>query len=296
VASLVVKVPLTLWFAFGGFGLDAHGAVGCAWATLVVNYLMLAVALYLLRTQPLYAPYRIWRPMERPQWRTLAEFARLGIPGGLAIMVEVTSFTLMALFIARLGTVASASHQIASNVAAVMYMVPLSLGIATSARASYWLGASNPLQAKRAIQTGFALMAAIALTLSALVLVARHGLASIYASNPAVAAMAATLLAWAACYHMADATQALCVFVLRSYRVTVSLLVVYCILLWGLGLGGGFLLAYGAHGWFEPLASPEAFWMSSGGALALTAAIFVAILWRVLRAQAPAPLQKAQPA
>jgi MATE family multidrug resistance protein len=296
VGSLAVKVPLTLWFAFGGFGLDAHGAVGCAWATLVVNYLMLAVALYLLRTQSFYAPYRIWRPMERPQWRTLAEFARLGIPGGLAIMVEVTSFTLMALFIARLGTVASASHQIASNVAAVMYMVPLSLGIATSARASYWLGANDPLQAKRAIQTGFALMAAIALALSALVLFARHGLAGIYAANPAVAAMAATLLVWAACYHLADATQALCVFVLRCYRVTVSLLVVYCILLWGLGLGGGFLLAYGAHGWFEPLASPEAFWMSSGGALALTAAIFVAILWRVLRTQAPVPPPKAQPA
>ena len=56
-------------------------------------------------------------------------------------MVEVTSFTLMALFIARQGTTASAAHQIASNLAALLYMVPLSLAIATSARVSYWLGA-----------------------------------------------------------------------------------------------------------------------------------------------------------
>jgi MATE family multidrug resistance protein len=37
-------------------------------------------------------------------------------------MVEVTSFTLMALFIARQGSLASAAHQIAANLAAVMYM------------------------------------------------------------------------------------------------------------------------------------------------------------------------------
>ncbi len=28
--SLLVKVPLSIWFAFGGFGLEPHGAVGCA--------------------------------------------------------------------------------------------------------------------------------------------------------------------------------------------------------------------------------------------------------------------------
>jgi multidrug resistance protein, MATE family len=83
----------------------------------------------------------IWRRMEPPHWPTIADRARLGIPAGLAAMVEVTSLTLMALFIARQGTTASAAHQIASNLAALLYMVPLSLAIATSARVSYWLGA-----------------------------------------------------------------------------------------------------------------------------------------------------------
>ena len=56
--------------------------------------------------------------MEPPDWRQLAAFARLGVPAGLAVLVEVTSFTLMALFIARLGTLAAAAHQIASNLTA----------------------------------------------------------------------------------------------------------------------------------------------------------------------------------
>ncbi|MES1265305.1 MAG: MATE family efflux transporter, partial [Variovorax sp.] len=139
--SLVVKVPLTIWFVFGGLGLPAQGAVGCAWATVCVNWLMVLLAAWTLRTQDLYKPYAIWAALERPHWPTIAEFARLGVPGGLAVMVEVTSFTLMALFIARQGAIAAAAHQVAANLAAVMYMVPLSLSIATSARVSWWLGA-----------------------------------------------------------------------------------------------------------------------------------------------------------
>jgi MATE family multidrug resistance protein len=79
-ASLVLKVPLTIWFAFGGAGMPAMGAVGCAWATVVVNYVFLAVALWLVRTDAFYRPYAIWRPLERPHWPTIRQFAGLGIP------------------------------------------------------------------------------------------------------------------------------------------------------------------------------------------------------------------------
>ena len=146
--SLFIKLPLSVWFTFGGWGLPAQGVVGCAWATLVVNCSMLALAVWLLRTQDIYTPLGLWRRMEPPHWPTIAGFARLGIPAGLAVMVEVTSFTLMALFIARQGTTSAAAHQIAANMAAVLYMVPLSLSIATSARVSYWLGARQPQLAR----------------------------------------------------------------------------------------------------------------------------------------------------
>lgn len=286
IGSLALKVPLSIWFAFGGWGLEAHGAVGCAWASLVVTYLMLAVAIWTLRTQPLYRAYRVWRPLEAPHWPTLRSFLHLGVPSGLAVLVEVTSFTLMALFIARLGTTASASHQIASNVAAVLYMVPLSIAIATSARVSYWRGAGDERLARAAIGTGFRLAVLAALGLCSLLLLARHGIAGLYAGNATVAALAAQLLLWVALYHAGDAVQALCVFVLRCYRVSASLLIVYCALLWGLGLGGGMLLAYEGTAQLAPLRSPTAFWMASACALWLTAALFVAILAYVLRRSA----------
>ena len=289
IGSLVVKAPLSVWLTFGGGGLPAMGVVGCAWATLVVNYLMLALALWLLRTEPLYRPYRIWAPLERPDWPAIAAFARLGVPTGLAIMVEVTSFTLMALFIARLGTVAAASHQIASNMAAVLYMMPLSISIAASARVSFWLGAGDARKARQAIRTGFQLTLAMAITLSLAVALAHQQIARLYAGDkPAIVAMAGGLLVWVAAYHLADAVQALCVFILRCYRIATATLVVYCVLLWGVGLAGGYWLAYQGLAGIAPMGSPVAFWAAGGAALALTALIFTGLLWRVARRARPA--------
>ncbi|MEO5672061.1 MAG: MATE family efflux transporter, partial [Ramlibacter sp.] len=285
--SLVVKVPLTIWFAFGGMGLPAMGAVGCAWATVVVNYLFLGAAIWLLRTQPHYKPYAIWAPMERPDWHAIGQFARLGIPGGLAVMVEVTSFTLMSLFIARQGTLASAAHQVTANVAAVLYMVPLSIAIATSARVSYWLGARDPARARLAIRTGFKLGLVMALALAGGIALGRGGVASIYSRSPEVAAVAAGLLGWLAVFHIGDAIQALCVFVLRCYRVAVAPLVAYCVLLWGVGLAGGYALAYRNLGPWTAQNSPAAFWAAATFALAVLSFILPAILWRAVRSYRP---------
>ncbi|RYF44007.1 MAG: MATE family efflux transporter [Comamonadaceae bacterium] len=292
IGSLGLKVPLSIWFTFGGAGMPAMGLVGCAWATLVVNYLMLAVALWMVRTQVMYAPYRIWQAMEPPHWPTIRAFARLGVPTGLAIMVEVTSFTLMALFIARLGTVASASHQIASNFTAVLYMMPLSLGIAASARVSYWLGAGDQRQARLALRLGFKLALGLALGSAALLVLAHMQIARLYAGdNPPVVALAGGLLLWVAAYHVADAMQALCVFLLRSFGVAVSSLVVYCLMLWGIGLGGGYLLAYRGIAGFAPTQHPAAFWLAGVVALALTSAVFMGLLWRAVQARRRAPQQ-----
>ncbi len=283
IGALFVKIPLSVWFVFGGWGLDAQGAVGCAWATLVVNYVLLGLALCLLRSHPLYRPLGIWRAMEAPRWGQIGEFARLGIPGGLSILVEVTSFTLMALFIARLGVTATASHQIASNLTAVMYMVPLSIAIAASARVSYWRGAGNTGQALQAIRLGFFMVAGTSLALSILIFSTRGFLISIYSANPDVIAMTLPLMGWVVVFHLFDALQASCVFFLRCFRVVVAPLTVYCVMLWGGGLGGGYLLAYqGLFSW-PAQQNAAAFWLASTVALGITAAALSFILAYVTR-------------
>ncbi|MDR3004527.1 MAG: MATE family efflux transporter [Acidovorax sp.] len=281
--SLVPKVLLSIWFTFGGAGIPALGAAGCAWATLLVQYGMLFLALWLLRTASLYHPLQLWRRLEAPDWQQLRQFARIGIPAGLSISVEVTSFTLMALFIARQGSQSSASHQIAANLAALCYMVPLSLAIATSARVSYWLGAQRPLLAAQMARLGLQLAAALGLCLALFVWLAGDAILGFYTRDAAVTALAAGLLIWVALYHLADSVQCYCIFVLRSFRITLAPLLTYGLLLWGVGLGGGYLLAYQLQ--WPPAwhGQPTAFWATSAAALALTAMIFAVMLHRQLR-------------
>ena len=289
-AGLALKVPLSMWWAWGGAGVTAQGATGCAWATLAVNGAMAALAGLMLSRQTVYHPYCLWQRPEPPDWQQLGQFLRLGLPAGMSILVEVTSFTLMALFIARLGTTAAASHQIAANLMAVLYMVPLSIAIATSARASYWLGGRQPAHARQAIRTGLLLALGLATLCSAALWLGHTELPKLYTQQAEVARQAAPLLVWVALYHLFDAAQTLCVFVLRCYRVTVVTLVVYGALLWGAGLGGGYWLAYrGLAGW-APWERPDAFWAGTTVALAAVAAIFMPLLWRAVHRPLTSPL------
>ena len=278
--ALAIKIPLSLWWVSGGAGVEAMGAVGCAWATLVVNYALLALSVAMLRTQAIYRPFLLWQAMERPDWRQIGSFLRLGLPGGLAYLVEVTSFTLMALFIARLGTVASASHQVAASVATVLYMMPLSLAVASSARVSYWLGAGQPEQARRVVFVVLRLSMLVAVGVCALILTARQFLAAWYSATPEVVAMASTLLVWVAVYHVADALQALCAFLLRCYRIALAPLVLYGILLWGLGLYGGYQLAYAGLAGRAATQAASSFWAASTLAIGLVAVCLLGLLLR----------------
>lgn len=280
--ALLVKVPLSFALTFGIAGIPGMGVVGCAWATLVVNTLMLLASLWLLRTQDIYQPYRLWQRPEKPDWPVIRRFLALGVPAGLSIMVEVTSFTLMALFIARLGAVASASHQIAASLAAVMYMVPLALGIASSARTGYWLGAGQAHKARRAAGLGIALAIGAALMGAGLLFLGREQVAKAFSTDPGVVQAATAWLGWVALYHLADAVQAVCAFLLRCYRITLMPLLIYTALLWGVGLYGGYLLAYQGLTWMAwPMrASVDTFWMSSTAALALVSVLFAAMVWR----------------
>lgn len=287
--SLVLKVPLSLWFTFGGAGLAPQGAPGCAWATLAVNYALLAVACLMLRRQPLFAPLSLWRRIERPDWSQHRHFLRLGVPAALSILVEVTSFTLMALFIARQGALAAGAHQIAANLAAVLYMVPLSLAIAVSAHVSFCRGAGDEHRAARLALRGFLAAALMGCALSALLLIVRQPLAALYTTSHEVARMASGLLVWVAAYHVADALQTLCIFVLRSYRITLVPLLVYGVMLWGVGLGGGYTLAYRGWGRWGPWHSPAPFWGASAAALAATALVFTLLLLTALRVHAGEP-------
>jgi MATE family multidrug resistance protein len=61
----------------------------------------------------------------------------------------------------------------------------------------------------------------------------------------------------------------------------------YCALLWGVGLGGSYWLAYRGLGPWTAMQSPLAFWLMGAAALGLTALLFAALLWHTVRRPRP---------
>jgi MATE family multidrug resistance protein len=241
-AGLGLKVPLNYVFIFGHAGAPAMGAAGCALATAIVSWIVCLVAWLRVAVAEEYRPHGVFArwswPRLHDQWRLLA----LGVPIGGTFLVDVTAFTFMALFIARLGAVNSAAHQIAANVAAVMYMLPLAMGNAVTVLVGQALGAGRLPLARSTGITGISLALAFACTSALLLAAGAHAVAALYTPDPAVQSLAATLLLFVAGYHVFDAVQAVAVNALRGYKRAVIPLVVNVIGMWCVGLAGGYVV------------------------------------------------------
>ncbi|MGH8857587.1 MAG: MATE family efflux transporter, partial [Polaromonas sp.] len=95
-------------------------------------------------------------------------------------------------------------------------------------------------------------------------------------------------------YHVADATQALCAFLLRCYRITLSPLALYGVLLWGMGLFGGYRLTYEGIAGQAATQSASSFWAASTVAIGLVATCLLGLLWHAVRQSQRASPVKAQ--
>jgi len=143
---------------------------------------------------------------------------------------------------------------------------------------SFWLGAGRPDQARHVVFIGFVLTAFFAIAFAAIIYIASPTLAGWYSASPAVIAMASGLLSWVAGYHVADAMQALCAFLLRCYRITMVPLALYGVLLWGLGLYGGYQLAYVGLVGRPATQVAGSFWAASTVAIGLVASALLGLL------------------
>lgn len=283
-AGLVIKFPLNALFLYGGMGIPAMGGPGCALASMIISWLWFVAAAVILMRNPAYRPFAIFTHYSPPNRVRLWALVRLGVPMGFTYLIEITSFTLMAIFIARLGTVVLAGHQIAANLGAVAYMVPLSLSIATSTLAAQSIGARDRVAARRISLNGIKLAVICAAIVGAAVLFLRRDLVQLYTHDAAVLAIAVPLLPFIAFYQMFDALQVMTAFILRAYKIALIPTVIYALSLWGVGLGGGYVLGFGLLGDVATaLHGAAGFWAANGLSLMVAGALLVSYFNRVSR-------------
>ena len=286
--GLTLKVPLNLVFMYGYFGLPAMGGAGCGAATAVIGWIVCIGAWVYSGRARVHWPYRVFARWSSPDRRALARLLAVGLPIGVTFLVDVTAFTFMSLFIARLGPTIMGAHQVVANLAAVAFMLPLALGNAAAVLVGHAIGGNHYARAR---STGIvALVLAVALggvTGSVLALGARP-ITALYTSDASVHATATALLALVAIYHVFDAIQIVAVNVLRGYKRTVVPMVVYAVALWGLGLGGGYLVGLtdidlSWLGIATPLGA-RGFWGAAIASLALAGALVTIYFLYVSRA------------
>ncbi len=283
VLALLGKLPLNALFIFGWLGLPAFGGPGCAIATTILAWLTLLAAWLIVRLLPLYRDFKLFGTgFGLPEWAAQRDLLKLGIPIGLSYFIEVTAFTCMAVFIARLGATAVASHQITANVGTVLYMLPLSIASATGTLVAQAIGAGQPDQARRIGYTGIRLAAALSVLVGCIVWFARGWIIRAYTPDPATVAAAMPLFLYIAFYQLFDSVQVTTAFVLRAYKIALVPTVIYAVSLWGVGLGSGYALGLDPFG-FAPavLHGAAGFWLGNSVSLGLVAVCLLAY-WRVI--------------
>lgn len=276
--SLGVHAVLARGFALEGWLGEPLGVAGCALSNVLIGWAACLSGAAYLAWGALRGPYRPFADWQRPRWPAWRELLRIGLPMGFSNLVEITSFTLIALFIASLGAPVVAGHRVVANLSALVYMLPLSLAIATMAALGQAVGARDRPRAKATIRAGLLLAAGLSSLMGLLLWLGASPLIAAYTDDPAVRAVARGLIGYIALYQFFDALQTVAGHCLRAYRVTFVPMLVQTFCFWGIGLLGG---AWLCHRWQPPL-GVAGFWLAAVVSLVLAAIMLSALLWKAI--------------
>lgn len=238
------NLPLNYIFIYGKLGLPAMGGVGCGWATAISNWIAALLLLVYLNRSAAYRHFHLVTHWARPHWQEIRQILRVGVPIGITIFIEVSMFSVIALFLAPLGPVVVAGHQIVLNVVSLLFMVPLSLGMALTLRISFLVGAQTPETARLLARSALLLAIGIALVYAPVLTVFAGPIAQLYTSDPEVQRIAESLLLIAAFFQIADVIQVTAISALRGYKDTRVPLYIMLLSFWGMCLPLGYLMTF----------------------------------------------------
>mgnify|MGYP003450130255 FL=1 len=276
VLGLGLNVLANRFFMYGhedffGWTVPAMGGAGCGWGTAVVMWTMTLVLLtYVLLTKAFSATrlLTVWSP---PHGREILRIAKLGLPIGLAIFFEVSSFALVAILVSPSGEIAVAGHQIALSVTSVIFMLPLSLALALTIRCGHHFGAQDLAALQLTRRVGLTATTLMACGTALMLLLLREPIVQLYSTDPAVIDLATQLLLFAVAYQIADALQVGAAGCLRGLQDTRSPMQLTLLAYWGVGIPFGYVA--GSTDWLGQAWGAQGYW--AGLVLGLTVAAWL---------------------
>ena len=275
--GIACNIPLNYALMFGNFGFPALGAVGAGWATTIVFWLQLLVLAGWIAWRPRYSPFALYARFSWPNAREIAALFKLGLPIGIMVFLEGGMFVGAALLVGTLGALPVAAHQVAMNWSGLMFMVPLGLAGAITVRVGNAIGRGEPVAARRAGLVGIGLAGSFGLLSGTVMLLFPQQIAGIYTNDPAVLALAASLLLFAAIFQFADCLQAAAAGALRGMKDTRVPMLYSVFAYWMVGISLGWYLTF-RRDW-----GASGMWVGIIAGLCVAAVLLGIRYWRISR-------------
>ena len=275
VAGVIVNAFAAYALMFGHFGLPRLELKGAAIATGGVNlFMFLAMLGYALRHRR-FKRFNLLVRFWRPDWEKFRAIFRIGIPIGLTVAAEVGLFSCAALLMGRLGTNEVAAHAVALQLASTAFMVPLGLGLAATVRVGIAYGRDDLEGVRKAGWTGIAMGTGFMAFTAILFLAIPQTLVGIFLNpadpgNATALGLAATFLAIAGIFQLADGAQVVAAHALRGLSDTKVPMLLALLGYWAVGLP----IAYALGFWLDWRGT--GIWLGLAAGLAFVAVVLVA--------------------
>jgi MATE family multidrug resistance protein len=197
-----------------------------------------------------------------PRWevRQFWQLLSLGIPISLTLLAEVTLFAAVALLIAPLGTMQVAAHQIAINFSSLVFMLPLSVGMATAIRIGRLDGKCDAQGCRATYYAAVMLTSLLAIMTAFMTILAAQHIVKIYTSDTSIWPLAVQILWLGALFQISDAIQVCSGNALRGYKDTNWLFGISFTSYWIISLPLGYVLTL--TDMILPAMGVQGFWLA----------------------------------
>lgn len=248
-AAVPANFVLAYALIFGHFGAPELGILGAGVATTVVNLCMCAAALWVCYAQHPFKKYQVLGRFWRYDGHLMKQLVAIGTPMAATFLLEYGLFGGAGLVVGLFGASALAAHQIALQIAAILFMIPFGISLAATVRVGQEAGRKNPKGARRAGFVAIGLALVFMTVMTVLVVSLRHVLPFFFLDETMkdaseIVAIASWLLLLGGTFFIADGVQTAMAGSLRGLNDTKIPMLFAAISFWVIGFGALYLLAF----------------------------------------------------
>ncbi|MVT56030.1 MATE family efflux transporter [Bradyrhizobium yuanmingense] len=148
--AIPVNALLVYLLMYGEFGLPRLELFGAGLATTLVNSATFLASLWFATMRHPFREYRVLAHFWRFDWPLMRQLVTIGMPISMILLMEYGISFATALLMGVISTKALAAHQVASQVAAILFMIPFGISAAATVRVAHAVGGNDRPGIKRA--------------------------------------------------------------------------------------------------------------------------------------------------